>query len=255
MIFNAFLLAFLYARLGRSETRSNQVINSKKALVSTVDGQVRFQIRLFDADAQHPVVEAHVRIYCVMNHRPVARPLRLLQPDDDLGGMLFLSFPTVVSHHIDLYSLLHPPVTPDIGMVVPSGLVLKQTDGATGNRDDVICPVCGESYGTLERWKNHVRYQQIVEGHDEYPVEGTHLSIDLEKIQELKPTKNLAELKEYFRMNVSEVIVVVEGIDPLQSGVSEAKGTVVLNKWSCVISLTSPRVTLSDIPIAPILSI
>lgn len=218
MIFNAFLLAFLYARLGRSETRSNQVINSRKALVSCVDGQVRFQVRLFDADAQHPVVEAHVRLYCVMNHRPVPRPLRLLQPDDDMGGMLFLSFPTVVSHHIDLYSLLHPPVTPDIGMVVPSGLVLKQTDGIVGNRDDVICPVCGESYGTLERWKNHVAYQQIVEGHDEYPVQGTHLSIDLKQIEETKPVDELETLKEYFRANVSEVICVVEGIDPLQSG-------------------------------------
>jgi len=222
MVFNAFLLAFLYARFGRSETRSNQVINSRKALVSIVNGQVRFQVRLFDADAGHPVVEAHVRMYCVMNHRPVPRPLRLLQPDDELGGMLFLSFPTVISHHIDLYSLLHPPTAPPVGIVTPSGLVLRQVDGKTSSRDDVICPICGESYGHLGRWKNHVRYQQIAEAKDDFPLEGTHLSLNLDEIEKfhdsMTPTKDLKELKQFFRNNVSEVICVVEGIDPLQSG-------------------------------------
>lgn len=222
MLFNAFLLAFLYARFGRSETRSNQVINSRKALVSCVDGQVRFQVRLFDADAQHPVVEAHVRMYCVMNHRPVPRPLRLIQPDDELGGMLFLSFPTIVSHHIDLYSLMHPPTEVPFGSMTPSGLVLRQVDGSTANRDDVICPVCGESYGTIKRWKNHIRYQQIVEAKDDYPVAGTHLSLDLADIEmntdTMEATNDIAELKEYFRKSVSEIICVVEGIDPLQSG-------------------------------------
>lgn len=219
MIFNAFLLAFLYARLGRAESRGSQVICSSKALVSEVDGQLRFQVRLFDADARHPVVEAHVRLYAVMKHRPVPRPLRLLQPDDDMGGMLFLSFPSVVNHHVDLYSLLHPPTTNT--SMNPSGLVLREVDGATCGRDDVICPVCGESYGSLERWKNHVRYQQIVEAKDEYPIEGTHLSLNLKEIEkkcDLKATNNLDELKNYFQNNVSEIICVVEGIDPMMSG-------------------------------------
>ena len=222
MLFNAFLLAFLYARFGRSETRANQVINSRKALVSSVDGQVRFQVRMFDADTQHPVVEAHVRMYCVMHHRPVPRQLRLLQPDDEMGGMLFLSFPTIVSHHIDLYSLLHPPTESPFGGMKPSGLVLRQVDGITSNRDDVICPVCGESYGTLKRWKHHVQYQQIVESKDNYPVTGTHLSLDMDEIEgrmdSMQPTNDIEELKEYFRQNVSEIIMVTEGIDPLQSG-------------------------------------
>jgi hypothetical protein len=219
MLFNAFLLAFLYARLGRSETRGAQVICSSKALVSEVDGQVRFQVRLFDADAKHPVVEAHVRFYAVMKHRPVPRPLRLLQPDDDMGGMLFLSFPTVVNHHIDLYSLLHPPTT--AMSMNPSGLVLREVDGATCGRDDINCPVCGESYGTLERWKNHVRYQQIVESQDEYPIPGTHLSLDFKEIEEqveLKASNDLNDLKAFFQNNVSEILCVVEGIDPMQSG-------------------------------------
>jgi hypothetical protein len=223
MIFNAFLLAFLYNRIGRSENRSTQVIYSNKALVSIVDGQVRFQVRLFDCDARHPVVEAHVRLYCVMKQRPVPRPMRLLQPNDELGGTLFLSFPTVVCHNIDLYSLLHPPEA--TMLVKPHGLGLRQVDGVTANRDDVVCPVCGESFGTFERWWNHVRFQQIVETKDNFPVEGTHRSLDISDLQKLpgiKPTKDLAQLREYFKGNVSEILCLVEGIDPMQSGTFQA---------------------------------
>jgi hypothetical protein len=223
MIFNAFLITFLYNRLGRSEARGAQVIFSNKALVSTMDDQVRFQVRLFDCDAHHPVVEAHVRFYCVMKHRPVPRPLRILQPNDELNAMLFLSFPTVASHHIDIYSLLHPQV--ETILPKPKGLVLRQADGYTGNRDDVICPVCGEAYGTFERWCSHVRYQQIVERNDRFPECDTHLSLDLKEIlrePDAKPMTDLELLKEHFRRNVSEIICVVEGIDPMTSGTFQA---------------------------------
>jgi hypothetical protein len=217
MLFNAFLITFLYNRLGRSETRGAQVIFSNQALVSVVDGQVRFQLRLFDADAKHPVVEAHVRLYVVMKNRPVPRPLRLLQPDDELGGMLFLSFPTVVSHHIDLYSLLHPPS--NHMSIRPSGLILRQVDGWTAGRDDIICPVCGESYGTMERLRSHVRYAKIVEARDNYPTEHTHLSLNMKQVEIFQqPTTDLEKLKVHFQDHVSEVIAVVEGIDPIMSG-------------------------------------
>ena len=271
LLFNAFLITFVYNRLGRSELRGTQVIYSQKALVSIVSGQVRFQIRVFDADAKYPVVEAHIRMYCVMTDRPVPRPLRLLQPDDDLGGVLFLSFPTVASHHIDLYSLLHPPTpspnSDDTNGTTtfghnnnntnnnhdhysipnrPSGLVLREADGTTGSRDDFICPICAESYGTRERWIRHVRYQQIVEEKDEYPTVGTHLSLDVDELsrnsqqypdesvtvsrrtldneEELKEKEQalLFQMKEYFQQHVSEVICVVEGIDPIQSGTFQA---------------------------------
>ena len=223
MIFNAFLITFIYNRLGRSEARSIQVLFSNKALVSIVDDQVRFQVRLFDCDTKHPVVEAHVRMYCVMKQRPVPRPLRILQPDDDLGAMLFLSFPSVVSHNIDMYSLLHPPVASFL--MKPKGLVLRQVDGQTNNRDDIICPVCGESYGTFDRWLNHVRYQQIAEEKDDFPVNGTHLSLDMNEIEKepyTKPIQDIESLKQYFRNNVSEILCLVEGIDPMQSGTFQA---------------------------------
>jgi hypothetical protein len=223
MMFNAFLITFLYNRLGRSETRSTQVIFSNKALVSIVDGQIRFQFRLFDCDAKHPVVEAHVRMYCIMKHRPVPRPLRILQPNDELGATLFLSFPSIVSHNIDLYSLLHPPT--ETFLMKPKGLVLRQVDGDTSNRDDVSCPICGEAYGNFERWLTHVRFQQVIETKEEYPIENTHLSLDLAEIESSagsEPIRDMEILKSHFKQNVSEILCVVEGIDPMQSGTFQA---------------------------------
>ena len=177
---------------------------------------VRLQCRIYDVDSKHPIVEAHVRLYVVMRERPVPRPLRLLQPDDELGATLFLSFPTVVSHHMDLYSMLHPP-REDVEGVLPSGLILRQVDSSTASREEVICPICSESYGTHNRWTQHVRYQQMVERKEGYPVEGSHLSLmarDLKKPE----IATMQEFQDYFREHVAELILVVEGIDPLLSG-------------------------------------
>eukprot|EP00977_Amphora_coffeiformis_P008969 scaffold2033_cov164-Amphora_coffeaeformis.AAC.8 len=219
MLFNAFLFAFLYNRIGRSESRGAQVVNSEKAIVSVVDGQVRLQCRIYDIDSRHPIVEAHVRLYVVMKERPVPRPLRLIQPDDELGGTMFLSFPTVVSHHMDVYSMLHPPNenTP----VTPSGLILRQADSVTANREDVICPACGESYGTHERWVKHVRYAQMVELKERYPVDGSHLALSARDLKKPEPP-TMSEFQQYFEQHVAEIILVVEGIDPLLSGTFQA---------------------------------
>ena len=155
-----------------------------------------------------------------MRERPVPRPLRLLQPDDELGGTLFLSFPTVVSHHMDVYSMLFPP-RDNVGGLLPSGLILRQVDSSTANREEVICPVCSESYGTHERWTQHVRYQQMVERKDNYPVESSHLAL---RARDLKKPEipTMQEFQEYFRDHVAELILVVEGIDPLLSGTFQA---------------------------------
>lgn len=134
-----------------------------------------------------------------------------------------MSMPSVVSHHIDIYSLLHPPVKNY--PMRPNGLILRQVDSATGNRDDFICPICGESYGTHERWVQHVKYQKIVEKQDGYPVEGTHLSIPDELLKskpDYSPIQNVNRLRDYFQNEISEIVVVVEGIEPLISGTFQA---------------------------------
>jgi hypothetical protein len=197
---------------------------SEKAIVSVVDGQIRFQVRVYDMDAAHPIVEAHVRMYAISNGRPVARPLRMLQPNDELNAMLFLSVPTVMAHNVDIYSSLHPPVdTP----VRPSGLILRTVDSETCNREEMMCPICGESYGTYKRWRTHVLYQRIIEEKDNFPVQKTHLSLDKADFapwSEKKPAPAalLKEIKSYFESEISEVICVVEGIEPICSGTFSA---------------------------------
>lgn len=220
MLFNAFLFAFFYARLARSDARGAQVVLSDKALMTVVNGQVRFQIRVYDVDAGLPVVEAHIRMLAVTKSRPVPRPLRLLQPNDELGGMLFLSAPAVVTHHVDIYSVLHPPRTPPVN---PSGIILRQVDSVISSREEVVCPVCGESYGTRERWRNHVSFQRIVEEKENYPIEGTHRALKKSDFIAALPETNNAtldieELKEHFSREISEVICIVEGIEPSCSG-------------------------------------
>jgi hypothetical protein len=224
MLFNAFLTAFLFSRMARSDARGSQVIFAEKAVVSVVAGQMQLQIRCYDADAKLPVVEAHVRLYCVSKDRPVPTPLRVLQPNDDFGAALFLSFPTVISHHIDAYSHLSPTVAVHnhtTATVDPAGMMLRQVDSQTANREEVICPVCAEAYGTHERWQRHVRYQQMVEKKDKFPVETSHLVLQENDLKPPKPV-TLAELRDHFDQNLSEIIVVVEGIDPLLSGTFQA---------------------------------
>jgi hypothetical protein len=184
---------------------------------------MQLQIRCYDVDAKLPVVEAHVRLYCVSKDRPVPHPLRVLSPNDEIGALLFLSFPTVISHHIDAYSQLHPPATAHnhtTATVHPAGLDLRQVDSLVASREEIICPVCGESYGTHERWQRHVRYQQMVERKDGYPVETSHLALEAD----LKPpvVQLLSNYESILCRNLSEIIVVVEGIDPLLSGTFQA---------------------------------
>jgi len=65
------------------------------------------------------------------------------------GSFYFCLTSSTSAHHIDVYSILHPATpTP----VSASGLILRQVDSATANREEVVCPVCGEGYGTHDRW-------------------------------------------------------------------------------------------------------
>ena len=68
-------------------------------------------------------------------------PLRLADPNDDLGGVLYPSVPADIVHVIDHHSILTPRKYPFIES--SNGLTLRSIDSFTGNRDEVICPVCG----------------------------------------------------------------------------------------------------------------
>jgi hypothetical protein len=226
MFFNAFLIAFLYSRVARAESRSVQLVFSDKAIVSrTLEGQFRFQVRLYDVDSKHPVVEAKCRMYAVLRHRSVPVLLRLISPNDELGSPLFLSLPCVAAHHIDHYSALHVPV--DLP-VETCGLTLRQADSYSSSREEVNCPICGESFGTVERWRAHVLNAVRVERNGEYPVEGTHRALSLEQPDRHQhpgvglPHVTMQEIADYFYRHVAEVIVIASAQDPLTSGSFQA---------------------------------
>ena len=155
-------------------------------------------------------------------------PLRILIPNDDLAGVLFLSLPSQVVHAIDGYSPLCPKAQSkcEASTTVPSdGLHLRQVDSTTNSRDDVICPVCGEGYGTVERLITHGKYQKMAETADGYPYHGSHREVDWNEWRDLvkkSATWTIQQLEAYFRSAISEIVCVVEGIDPLASGTFQA---------------------------------
>jgi hypothetical protein len=131
--------------------------------------------------------------------------------------MLLTSLPVEVDHIVDHHSALSPRKTFPLRMD-SRGLVLRSADSGTGNREEVVCPVCGESYGTYERLWKHVQYNRIVEERDDYPRETTHLGFEMPVISPI----NLQEVKFHVENFISEIVVVVEGIDPQVSGTFQA---------------------------------
>ncbi|VEU35914.1 unnamed protein product [Pseudo-nitzschia multistriata] len=218
MMFNAFLFAFFYSLLSKSEFRSSQIIFTNKLLINIVEGDKmegnRAYVRLqcYDIDSAHPLVEAHARMY-VLDHKLKMHPLRLMDPNDDLGGVLYPSVPADIVHHIDCHSPLSPQRLPFVER--SNGLVLRTLDSSTGNRDQIICPVCGEAYGTYERLKKHVEYNAMIEAKEgDYPTERSHVGFQFPVIKPL----TLDDVRSHIEETLSEIIVVVEAIDPQLSG-------------------------------------
>jgi hypothetical protein len=245
MMFNAFLFAFFFTILAKCENRSIQVVFANKMCINVKNftsgrvvrdyGQEQVSqredddeiyknsglcvnVRCYDVDSAFPVVETHARMY-LMDRNMKLHVMRLQDPNDDLGGMLYTSLPAEVTHHIDRHSPLSPPHHTMPFLTHSHGLVLRAADSATGNRDEVICPVCGESYGTYERLRKHVQYFRIIESTGEYPKENSHLGLE---VPDIIPALTLDEVRAYMSQNMSEIIVVVEGIDPQVSGTFQA---------------------------------
>jgi len=273
MFFNAFLLSFIFSRLSRCEARASQVLFSDKAIINREvlpNGITRYMIsaRVYDADSMYPIVEAHCRFYAV-KHRNMhlkdnrgvrfplkLEPMRVAKPNDDWGELLYTSVPSTVMHHIDFYSPLSPPsksklgpedgrLSRDSGFVAdPCGLSLRESDSSTGGQDGLRCVVCGETYGTVANLIQHIRYYQHTEKHDDYPIVGTHLEIDVNavfkkqekpnkapRINGLKPKRIdidaqpkpwYEEYRKHLIESNIEVICVMEAIDPIMSGTFQA---------------------------------
>ena len=221
MMFNAFLFAFFFSLLSKSEFRSSQIIFTNKLLVNVDKGnnnkaegngnKAYVRLQCYDIDSAHPLVEAHARMY-VLDHKLKMHPLRLMDPNDDLGGVLYPSVPADIVHHIDHHSALSPRKLPLVER--SNGLVLRSIDSYTGNRDEIICPVCGEAYGTYKRLQKHVEFNAMIEAKEGFPKEKSHCGFVLPDIEPL----TLDEVRKHIEKSFSEIVVVVEAIDPQLSG-------------------------------------
>jgi len=240
MLFNAFLFAFLFARLSRSDARGAQVLFSDKAIIEVRDGKWMMHVRIYDFDSSKCVVEAHTRMYCVswrdyerqerdLVQPHLLQPMRILRPNDELGAQLFTSIPTNITHEIDAYSPLAPlKLRRKVNYLRTAGLYLREADQINGSRNGVLCPVCGETYGTLDSLKRHVQYQQLAEEKDNFPVSGSHRDTSIMKPSLFEPFMLTEDdIREYLRDK--EIMVVVEGIEPMVSGTFQALQSYKLN--------------------------
>jgi len=244
MLFNAFLFSFIFARLARCESRGAQVLFSDKAIIEKRDGKWMMHVRIYDLDSAQPVVEAHVRMYCVSwrdyerQTRDLVQPhllhvMRILQPNDELGATMFTSIPANVTHRIDAFSPLAPirkrRRTNMLGAGGSAGLALREVDQDTGSRGGVVCPACGETYGSMFHLRRHINYTKMVEDADEnFPMVGSHRDKNLIKPDVFKPFVLLEEdIREQLRDK--EIMCVVEGIEPMVSGTFQALHSYKLN--------------------------
>lgn len=231
MLMNAFLFAFLFTRLAKCENRAYQVVFAKECVVrlDRAHRRIILQVRVYDIDSRHPVVEAHIRLYALLKERDDGGhtqlvPLRVVYPNDELGSCLFTSVPTVVTHEIDCHSPLRPRESryaQSQRLQTYGRYWRREVDAYVGSSDDIVCPICGESYGTHTRLRQHVKYNQIIERCDEnMPTEGTHLELNADEDFPDPPLPSLQELREQFPLQ--ELVCVLEGIDPLASGTFQA---------------------------------
>lgn len=262
MLFNAFLFAFFFSRLAKSESRAIQVVFSDKCVIRLTErGTILCQFRVYDVDTGHGVVEAHVRLYALLKHKdadghPRMEQLRLISPNDDLGAVLFLNIPTVVTHEVDYYSPLFRTSRADVCnkyRLPTGGLLLRQVDSITGNREEIMCPVCGETYGDFDRLRKHVKYQQLCEKKDEIPVHGSHRELNLNEIPHQSTRPSTLDAMQT-TLPLQELICVVEGIDPLSSGTFQALHSYMPEdiEWNaafvpCITSTTALDATFVDL--------
>jgi len=99
MMFNAFLFAFFFARLAKSESRAIQVVFSDKCVVRMTErGTLVLQVRVYDVETGHGIVEAHVRLYALLKHKdsdghPKWNSCALYRPTMISGLCCFSTFP------------------------------------------------------------------------------------------------------------------------------------------------------------------
>ena len=134
----------------------------------------------------------------------MTKTMRLQHPDDELGGMLLLAVPQVVSHRIDHWSPLCPP-----GMSYGGhehrfpGLIRRGVDGELGREE----PLSAE--------QQIASHQSSARTTSAAPTTTTSTPLSLDEMREY--------IKSHLRDTSLEVLVLVEGIESSQSGTVQCR--------------------------------
>jgi hypothetical protein len=108
-VIDTLLVGLIFGKLQRSAPRSMSITFSHKAILRRIGNEMFFLFRVVEA-RKLQICEAHVRCYAVKHgEREDGTPLlfqqhvmRIMQPDDELGGMLLLMLPTEVVHQVSV---------------------------------------------------------------------------------------------------------------------------------------------------------
>ena len=144
LLLNACFVGVLFSRISSASHRASQIVFSEKACIRCVRNRFYFMFQVGETSfiKYSPAVEARVRVYAVLHERNVTqteraffqtRVMRLTNPNDELGGMLFLATPQIISHRIDQWSPAFPPAARkpqgnDDGAYHFPGLVFREED-------------------------------------------------------------------------------------------------------------------------------
>jgi len=254
---HALVLGSVFSRVTRPQARARTILFSEKAIVRELEGAAHFIFQVGEVHRQE-IIEAHIRCYCVRHfgcgrQSCEALPMRLQHPDDDMGAMLFPAIPSQVVHRIDSCSPLSPnwedrlsqsngaeredgdtsvqgsSARPFLRYKWPE-VPYRQVDAEQGNRDGYFCEVCGSSFATLEMLRLHARYLEAQDEQNGVPPEHCHRGWVEHSAKDLSPPLSagvicptLREVRDFVSHQYMEVLVLIEGIEPITSCTVQAR--------------------------------
>eukprot|EP00929_Paragymnodinium_shiwhaense_P055020 TRINITY_DN27598_c0_g1_i4.p1 TRINITY_DN27598_c0_g1~~TRINITY_DN27598_c0_g1_i4.p1 ORF type:complete len:446 (-),score=52.46 TRINITY_DN27598_c0_g1_i4:195-1532(-) len=192
-VLNAMMISVIYTRISRATVRANSVCFTDKAIIAKIGDSFYLLFQAVDF-RKHQLCEAHVRLYCIQHAETDAgvsfqsRAMRLQHPDDELGGTLLLALPQMIVHRIDAWSPLCP---------------------ATAQRHAGGTPANSFQFPEIPQraadGENGNRDSQLPPG--ENPLSGLTAS----------------DIGQHIVDNELEILVLVEGIEPLTSSTLQAR--------------------------------
>eukprot|EP01029_Cantina_marsupialis_P032513 TRINITY_DN9957_c0_g1_i1.p1 TRINITY_DN9957_c0_g1~~TRINITY_DN9957_c0_g1_i1.p1 ORF type:complete len:147 (+),score=46.19 TRINITY_DN9957_c0_g1_i1:182-622(+) len=99
---------------------------------------------------------------------------------------------------------------------------LRQIDADTHSRDDQVCGICGESFGTYEQLFNHTNYNVALEELEMPEIKIRHKKIP-PPAKPISPNIQIKQVLDRMKAKKMEIVVVLEGIDPPTSCTIQAR--------------------------------